>query len=519
MTAHPFSPSGPGRPTADEPAERHDPGVVRDALHGAGTSVWEWDLATDQVSGFDNGAALLGYAPGDIERTQEAWNGVIHPGDLADNHAAYLAHARCESPSYESEYRARAKDGSWHWISERGLILERAADGTPRRMVGTLSNIDHRKRVEGAAMELLDRLQQIARSTPGVLFQYRSTAVSGEFLYVSERSAELLGLPAQQLMSDSAHWWRLIVPQDRKRIVLDAVKAAKSTEPWLTEYRIEHPVAGVRLLRATSTVRPEPDGSVLWHGHIEDITETRQLEQLREEAAAARAANTAKTEFLARMSHELRTPLNAVLGFAQLLEMDPREPLSAEQGRRVGFIREAGTHLLQMIGELLDLTSIEAGKLALTLGPVAWAPLVRECMEMLRPQADAGGVRLLPPAEVPDVDVLADATRLRQVLLNLLGNAVKYNRRGGSVQLSLQASAGEVVLHVEDTGVGIAPADLRKLFEPFNRLGHANSRIEGTGIGLSVTQRLVDLMHGRIEVRSTVGVGSTFSVVLPAAPR
>ena len=516
---------GDARPSAASTLsfDRRYETVVRDALLGAGTSVWEWDLSSDGVAGFDDGAALLGYAPGDLARTQEAWDGVIHPHDLAQNHAAYLAHARGETPSYESEYRARAKDGTWHWISERGKMLDWTADGAPQRMVGTLSNIDHRKQVEGAAGELMNRLQQIALSAPGVLFQYRGTKHGGRFLYVSERSTALLGLPPQRLIQDSGTWHRLIVPEDQKRIALDAVEAAKSDEPWLIEYRIQHPQTGLRWLRVTSTVRTEADATTLWHGYIEDITESRQLEQMREEAATARAANRAKTEFLARMSHELRTPLNAVLGFSQLMEMDTREPLTAEQRRRVGFIRDAGTHLLQMIGDLLDLTRIESGQLALTLAPLAPEPLLRECLEMLRPQAESAGVHLLPLGAGPSPKVMADSTRLRQVLINLRSNADKSNRSGGSVELSLQVQPGEVVpqevvLQVADTGVGIAAADLGKLFDPFNRLGHVNSHIEGTGIGLAVTQRLVTLMGGRIEVSSTVGVGSTFSVMLPAAP-
>ena len=319
MAVNPSSTPDPLRSTADDPrwalqADRRYETVVRDALRVAGTAVWEWDVASDGVAGFDDGTALLGYAPGDIERTQEAWNRVIHPDDLADNHAAYLAHAQGGTPTYESEYRACAKDGSWHWISERGQVLEWAADGAPKRMLGTLSNIDRRKRVEGEAREVLGRLQQIARSSPGVLFQYRSSSEGGRFLYVSERSTALLGVPPQSLIQDAATWRSLIVAEDRQRIELDVPEAIKSADPWSTEYRIEHPVTGLRWLRATSTVQTDADGATLWHGYIDDITEARQLEQVREEAAAARAANNAKTEFLARMSHELRTPLASAWG-------------------------------------------------------------------------------------------------------------------------------------------------------------------------------------------------------------
>jgi len=270
-------------------------------------------------------------------------------------------------------------------------------------------------------------------------------------------------------------------------------------------------------VRISATPQREVDGARLWHGYLEDITDLRELDQARQAAAAAQAANRAKTEFLSRMSHELRTPLNAVLGFAQLLEVDTREPLSELQRKRVGLIREAGDHLLQMIGELLDLTRIESGRLEVELAPVPIGPLLQECIEMVRPQADAAGVSIGLELSTTHVVARADATRLRQVLLNLLSNAVKYNRRGGSVRVHAGTAANEVAVHVADTGVGIASGDLPGLFEPFNRGAHRHSAIEGTGIGLAVTRALVQLMQGRLDVCSTPGEGSTFSVVLPAA--
>ena len=199
--------------------------------------------------------------------------------------------------------------------------------------------------------------------------------------------------------------------------------------------------------------------------------------------------------------------------------MDEQEPLTERQRRRVTLIRDAGEHLLQMIGELLDLTRIESGKLAIELTDVVLAPLLHECLEMLRPRADAAAVEMaLLPVEA-SLKVRADPKRLKQVLLNLLSNAIKYNRRGGSVTVSAEVQTGRVAVHVADTGVGIASADLHSLFEPFNRLSHQHSTIEGTGIGLAVTRSLVDLMMGHLAVRSRLGHGSTFSVVLPAVDR
>jgi signal transduction histidine kinase len=222
------------------------------------------------------------------------------------------------------------------------------------------------------------------------------------------------------------------------------------------------------------------------------------------------------------MSHELRTPLNAVLGFSQLLEIDRADSLSESQRRRVKLIREAGEHLLRMIGDLLDLTRIESGSLQVQLDAVPVRPLAEEAIDMLRPQAEAARVQVSLKVKNSDLAAQADRTRLRQVLLNLLSNAIKYNRSSGSVDVRVapaRPAEGKAWLSitVQDTGVGIDPADLPHLFEPFNRLAQTRGTVEGTGIGLSVTRALVTLMHGRIQASSQPGVGSSFHVLLPRA--
>jgi PAS domain S-box-containing protein len=482
--------------------------------------VWAWEVRTDRLSNTDASAALLGYAPGEVDLTQAAWNALIHPDDLAENHAAYLRHARGETEIYEHEYRALAKDGSWRWVAERGRVVERAPDGVPLRMVGTLSDITLRREAQGAALEMAERLRKISRHVPGIVYQYRSRPGDlsrGYFPYVSESVIDLLGVSPQTLMEDAGAFFRMVEREDRGPLERSIVESARMLTTWRWSFRIFRRGAPARWLSGTATPQAEPDGTVTWHGYLQDVTDQRELDRAREAATAAQAANRAKTEFLSRMSHELRTPLNAVLGFAQLLELDSNAPLNETQRRRVELIREAGAHLLEMIGELLDLTRIETGQLAVRLSALPLAPLLADCVEFVRPQADAAGVALHFDAEDTPWSARADATRLRQVVLNLLGNAIKYNRRGGSVRLRVRADRDLVVLLVSDTGVGIAAADLSTLFEPFHRGAHQHSAIEGAGIGLAVTRSLVELMGGRIDVVSVPGQGSTFSVTLAAA--
>ena len=236
----------------------------------------------------------------------------------------------------------------------------------------------------------------------------------------------------------------------------------------------------------------------------------------------ARSANQAKSAFLSSMSHELRTPLNAILGFAQILTSDTLPSTLEQKKEFANHILKSGRHLLTLINEILDLAKVESGTVTLSMEPVALADTLLETRTMVEPIAAGRGVRVLYP-EVPGAVVLADRTRLKQVLLNLLSNAVKYNRDAGAVVLSCeQVGPSRLRLSVQDTGVGLDADQVASLFQPFNRLGQEGGQQEGTGIGLVVTKRLVELMGGEIGVSSSPGVGSVFWIELattaPLAP-
>ena len=248
---------------------------------------------------------------------------------------------------------------------------------------------------------------------------------------------------------------------------------------------------------------------------------TLQLELKNGELALAmreaHSANQAKSAFVSSMSHELRTPLNAILGFAQILGSD-RLPSTLEQKKEfAGHILKAGRHLLTLINEILDLAKVESGTLSLSLEPVALRPLLEECRHMMAPLAAGRGITMAF-ADDCRLSVQADRTRLRQILLNLLSNAIKYNRDQGSVSVdcALQVD-GRVRISVRDTGMGLDSAQQALLFQPFNRLGQEGGAQEGSGIGLVVTKRLVELMDGGIGVASLPGAGSTFWIALRAA--
>jgi PAS domain S-box-containing protein len=256
-----------------------------------------------------------------------------------------------------------------------------------------------------------------------------------------------------------------------------------------------------------------------------DITERLRLDQVLREnnveleisKSAAENANLAKSNFLSSMSHELRSPLNAILGFAQLMESESPPP-TAGQEASIAQILQAGWYLLELINEILDLAVIESGKLTLSVEPVSLAELMLECHDMVAPQALTHGITTtFTECALPFI-VQADRTRLKQVLINLLSNAIKYNRKGGTVTVDCATRDAERLrITVTDTGAGLAPDKLSQLFQSFNRLGQEAGAEEGTGIGLVVSKRLVELMNGAIGAESEVGVGSVFWIDLPAA--
>jgi len=247
-----------------------------------------------------------------------------------------------------------------------------------------------------------------------------------------------------------------------------------------------------------------------------DISERKQVLETMVRAQEAERANKAKSEFLSRMSHELRTPLNAILGFAQVLEMEPLRP---DQRESVDQILRGGQHLLELISEVLDIARIEAGQMTIALEPVSLHKSVQETLTLVAPLAAKATIQLhAEAAGAPGRHILADRQRFKQVLLNLISNAVKYNRPGGSVTLSYEDAPPERLrIKVSDTGLGIPQDKMNRLFAPFDRLGAEQTEIEGTGLGLALCKRLVEAMGGTLGVESVEGNGSTFWVELARA--
>jgi len=300
--------------------------------------------------------------------------------------------------------------------------------------------------------------------------------------------------------------------------VMSVVKRVSATgESESVEYRIET-MKGLRWFHARITkIEGDMDRLVV---SARDITERKELEETISKARdEAEAASRAKTQFLSNMSHELRTPLNAVLGFAQVLEMDPNAPLTGIQKECVYEIIKAGNHLLDLINEILDLAKIEAGKIRLELEPVNIGTVMEETVTLIIPTANKFGIRIdYSTPYCSSKYIMADKTRIKQVLLNLLSNAVKYNIPDGRVHFYCDEENNKIRFHVVDTGIGISEQDIKIIYKPFQRLRAKESVVEGTGVGLTVAKHLAEMMGGEIHVESKLGFGSHFIVELPATP-
>ncbi|MGH2679307.1 MAG: ATP-binding protein [Actinomycetota bacterium] len=367
-----------------------------------------------------------------------------------------------------------------------------------------------------ARNELLDshrRLASIVESSDDAII---STTLEGKILSWNRGAEQLYGYRSDDVIGSPI---TSIIPadhDDEMPMILEKVRRSESIE----HYETRRLSKDGRPIDVSLTISPinDGDGRVVGASSIaRDVSDRRRVDEERESAREeADRANRAKSEFLSRMSHELRTPMNAVLGFAQLLELDH---LSPEQGEATSEILKAGKHLLELIDEVLDIARIEAGRLRLSLEPVDAVEVAEECISLLRPQAYQEGISLIldpPDASHSSRHVVADRQRLKQVLLNLVSNGIKYNRQHGSVRVTIDRTTqgSRITIDVTDTGRGIPPERMEQLFAPFERLGAEETGVEGTGLGLALTRPLVEAMGGTISVRSELGTGSTFSVEL-----
>jgi len=455
----------------------------------------------------------------DEERVGHSGFETVHPDDIEALQRYWAKIIKHPEISHRTEYRIRHKDGTWRWIETTGQNLLGNTD--VHSVVVTSRDISERKWAESALIESEARYRgaiEAAGLVPYVL-DYNSKC----FTFIGENIIKLTGYSAneitpallQESILESKDWafdssGRQLDEAQNKFLTAEPghkgidmrIRTSSGQERWLSDASVPLPDEHGRLTKAI--------------GIIQDLTERKRAEEDRIAREIAEQANRAKSEFLSRMSHELRTPLNAILGFAQLLKMDE---LRSDQKKGVEQIYKSGRHLLNLVNEVLDIARIESGKLHISPEPVCLADAVQEALDLIRPLAEERHLSLsLKLPATPNVFVIADHQSLRQVLLNLLSNAVKYNREAGEVAVTTSLTIdGHLRLQVRDSGEGIPPDKMKRLFVPFDRLDRDSIEQEGTGLGLALSKGLVESLGGRMGASSQLGVGSIFWLELKLA--
>ncbi len=382
---------------------------------------------------------------------------------------------------------------------------------------GIVRDISQAKQDEQSLRQSREQFSHAAKVAN--LCHWRADASMSQWLETSENTSQIIGTPADELLGNYDKYLARIHPDDRDMLTQSYAAIGQEPQPYELEYRVIGDDGMTRYLWEVAEPEYDEDGTLIsYRGTTQNVTDRKVAE--REAIVAKEAAdraNLAKSEFLSSMSHELRTPLNAILGFGQMLEYNPKEPLSETQQDSVNHILKGGQHLLDLINEVLNLAKIEAGHIDLSLEDIAAHDVLEESVSLIASMAESRGITINKPSgQTEPLMVLADHTRLKQILLNLLSNAIKYNREGGRIEITCERTNNHRLhISVSDTGKGI-PADKQdELFQPFSRLGAEHTEIEGTGIGLTVTKKLVEFMNGAIGLESTVGEGSTFWIELP----
>lgn len=415
---------------------------------------------------------------------------------------------------------ARRIDGEPIWVSETATLVRDAA-GRPDYYIGTI--IDITRRVE--ALQALvsaerDYREIFEHATIGI---YRSS-LDGRQLRANPALVRLNGYETEEEMlvaiNDIASEW--YVDPERRSQFVDHLARDGRVEGFVSEVYRHRTRERIWITESARLVRDEDGRPLYYEGTVQDITgQIRARETLLETRTEAEAASRAKSAFLANMSHELRTPLNAIIGFAEVMEHEVFGPLGSPRYQDyLNDIRSSGLHLLQLLDDILDLSKVEAGKLELDEGRCDLPAIFGEAVRMLRPLAQQRGISVTVEVQAGALpQIRGDVRRLRQVALNLISNGVKYNRRGGSVKVTLTGEPAEGVrVVVADSGIGIAPENRERVFEPFTQLNRAQSeRQEGTGLGLPLCRQLVELHGGHLTLESRTGEGTAVIIDLPAA--
>ena len=409
------------------------------------------------------------------------------------------------------------KGGGKYWVDST-IVPFLNSKGKPYKYVSIRTDVTQLRESENR----LARSQEFAN-----IGTWDWDIITGQ-LFWSDKIWPLFGYDVRNTATTYENFIEAVHPEDREQIISAVNRCVENYEIYDIEHRVVWPDGSVHWMHESGDVIRAEDGTALHMlGVVRDITEIKKVEKsLIEAREEAENANLAKSHFLSSMSHELRTPMNAIMGFSQLLTMNKSSQLDEKQKNNVNEIMVAGKHLMNLINEVLDLAKIESGHIELTFEMIVLSQVILESLQLITPLAQKRGIEIflkknnkemrLDELSSEKQPIRTDYTRLKQVMLNLMSNAVKYNRENGTITISCDVEKDKSLrISVTDTGAGLTEDQQNELFKPFNRLGLEDTDIEGTGIGLVITKKIVELMGGHIGVKSKTGTGSTFWFELP----
>jgi hypothetical protein len=477
------------------------------AASAAGVGIWSYDVNTDTAVWNAQMYTLHGVDPALPAPNRADYTQFIAPEYRSVMQQRAQRFSESEQPVAQSEIQIVRTDGTRRDVSMRVRMLK---TDSGLHMLGTMIDVTEQRAARQALRDAHERAALAARAVGLGTWERPRT---GRAIW-DEQMWRLRGLEPRPEPLTEAELEGLVHPDDLPPMKREYKASARERRPASGQFRVRWPDGSWHWLATRSIPIFDADGQELRRIGVNwDVTHSREAEQALQERLLAQRESRAKSQFLARMSHELRTPLHAVIGFAQLLLTDSSLTLRGEPREQLQHIRAAGEHLLELVNDVLDLSSLDTGEIKLVPQVVDLRELYDAAAPMVAALAAEHGVRL--GRDELAHPVWADPTRLRQVLLNLLTNAVKYNHRGGSVRVEADRVDRQIALRVRDSGRGMTDEQLAHAFEPFNRLGLERKGIEGTGIGLAIVKANVERMGGSVHVRSTPGAGSVFEVRLP----
>jgi PAS domain S-box-containing protein len=503
----------PGAAAIAAVATPHD--LLALAVAGANDGLWAWDTRSNWVYRSARVQDILGLPPRDLEAPARSWVEVLHPEDVEHYRAAVRALFKGEVARLECEYRVMHTDGSPRWLLDRAVAL-RDGHGRVSRMAGSISDITTRKQAEAALRDSEQRFRDYVATASD---WYWETGPDHSFTMHPDISLTHGIDPNTRL---SRKRWDVAVDVEEEPEKWQVHKAALERRETFRDFVYRTVNAKGEPRHVSVSGKPVFDqlgGFLGYRGSARDVTDTVQSSRdLRQAMLEAKAADAAKSTFLANMSHELRTPLNAILGFSEVISQELLGQLGNPRYRDYALdILNSGQHLLELINGILDMSKVEAGRLELRVDLVSLPRVVAGCLPLVRERAAEGAVTL--DIALPDglPELMADEIRLKQILLNLLTNGIKFTPRGGSVRVTAGVeSDGWIALKVIDTGIGMSRDDIALARQPFHQIENSTTRrYEGTGLGLPLTERLVELHGGRLLIDSALGEGTTVTVRLP----